>query len=428
MARGRRRYRHPSDPALLGVNVPDQRKRVIRLYYWFQFTFTLLFWVPVFFEYQKRMGLNDSQIFRIQSIYYAVFCLLELPTGYFADRFGYRRSMMLGSVTLVVANVVAVYFTSFEGFTVHWLLVALARSFVSGAASAYLFEYLRRANAHTDYKQIEGNARAYSLVGRVACFGVIGFLMAWHLTLPYWLTAGSAFISLGFAALLPRLGREAPYSSTEVALVAAAKPRRLSLRTGFRLAAKSPWLIALMFQGVVIFDLDRLICVNLFQPILHEKGFGLPAYGLMMGMMSLFEALGSARPSWMRRKFSDVRSVFILSVVMGVTVAFIPVFGPLGTGMLLAVFSLAAGLCYPIQRQVMNEAIPDPQYRATILSLESLIDRAATACVAFVLEKIPNETNRFLFGVGIVCFVLMVVVQTALHWLRRGRAPALDQI
>jgi MFS family permease len=152
------------------------------------------------------MGLEDSQIFRIQSIYYAVFCLLELPTGYFADRFGYVRSMFLGSVTLVAANLIAVFATGFEGFTLHWILVALARSFVSGASSAYLFEYLRRANAHAEFKQIEGNARAYSLFGRILCFAMIGYVMAWHVTLPYWLTAGSAFISLGFAAILPRFG------------------------------------------------------------------------------------------------------------------------------------------------------------------------------------------------------------------------------
>ncbi len=413
---------------------PASRKRVIRLYYWFQFTFTLLFWVPVFFEYQKRMGLSDPEIYRIQSIYYAVFCLLELPTGYFADRFGYVRSMILGSVTLVAANLVAVYVTTFEGFTIHWLGIALARSFVSGAASAYLFEYLRRANAHAEFKQIEGNARAYSLFGRIACFAVIGYLMAWHVTLPYWLTAGAAFISLGIAALLPRFGHDAHGEAlvAEAAALSAgdlspAKPRRMRLRDGFRIAARSPWLITLMFQGVVIFVLDRLVSVNLFQPILHGKGFGLPAYGVMMGMMSFFEAVGSARPAWMRRYFTDIRAVFVLSVVMGLSVALLPAVGQLGTGVLLAVFSVAAGLSYPIQRQVMNEAIPDPQYRATVLSLESLIDRAATAAVAFLLEKIPDQTDKFLLSTGVACFVLMVVVQTTLYRLgRAGRDGAIS--
>lgn len=419
MARGLGRYRSAPNSSVLGVSV--NRKRVIRLYYWFQFTFTLLFWTPVFFEYQKRMGLSDPEIFRIQSIYYAVFCLLELPTGYFADRFGYVRSMILGSVTLVAANLIAVYVTSFAGFTAHWVLVALARSFVSGASAAYLFEYLRRSGAHAEFKQIEGNARAYSLFGRIVCFAVIGYLMAWHVTLPYWLTAGSAFISLGFAAFLPVFGNDA-----EGVAIAARESRpnrpRLSLRTGFRHALSSPWLLMLMFQGVVIFVLARVISVNLFQPILAGKGFGLPAYGVVMAVMTFFEAVGSARPGWMRRHFTDIRSVFILSLLMAVSVVLVPFFGQVGAVVLLCAFSVVTGLSYPIQKQVMNEAIPDPDYRATILSLESLIDRAATALVAVVLERISNRVDGFLVAIGALCFVLVLVVQYVLHRLGRGVA------
>lgn len=398
----------------------NQRRRVIRLYYWFQFTFTLLFWTPVFFEYQKRMGLSDSEIFRIQSIYYAVFCLLELPTGYFADRFGYVRSMILGSVTLVAANLIAVYVTSFEGFSLHWILVALARSFVSGASAAYLFEYLRRANAHAEFKQIEGNARAYSLFGRIACFAVIGYLMAWHVTLPYWLTAGSAFVSLVFAALLPAFADGKVGESFKLAVDSSA--RRLSLRTGFRHVARSPWLLTLMFQGVVIFVLGRVISVNLFQPILAGKGFGLPAFGIVMAVMTFFEAVGSARPGWMRRHFTDIRSVFVLSLLMAISVAAVPFFGQTGAVVLLCVFSVVTGLSYPIQKQVMNEAIPDPQYRATILSLESLIDRAATALVAVVLERIPDRVDSFLVTIGVGCFGMMLAVQYVLYRLGRGAA------
>lgn len=388
-----------------------ERKRTIRLYYWFQFTFTLLFWTPIFFEYQKRMGLSDSEIFRIQSIYYAVFCLLELPTGYLADRFGYVRSMVLGSATLVVANLIAATNTSFSGFVLHWVLVALARSFVSGAASAYLYEYLRRTQVHAEFKQIEGNARAYSLFGRIFCFAVIGYVMAWKVTLPYWLTAGSAFISLGFALLLPTFSGPIPASASGLP----ERPERFSLRVGFRHALESPWLLTLMGQGVVIFVLARVVSVNLFQPILHAKGFGVPAYGVVMAVMTFFEAIGSARPGWMRRYFSDVRSVFILSLLMAASVAAIPLFREIGTVVLLCIFSIVTGLSYPIQKQVMNEAIPEPKYRATILSLESLIDRAVTALVAVVLERIPHKIDGFLLSVGLLSFALMLAVQAILH-------------
>ena len=77
--------------------------RVVRLYIAFQFFFNLLLWVPIFYTFQRQMGLSDPQIFGIQSIYYVAFCLFEIPTGYIADRFGFRCSMLLGAAMLTAA-------------------------------------------------------------------------------------------------------------------------------------------------------------------------------------------------------------------------------------------------------------------------------------------------------------------------------------
>lgn len=410
---------------VIKANAPgSEKKRIIRLYYGFQFTFTLLFWTPIFFEYQKRMGLSDPEIFRIQSLYYVAFCFLELPTGYLADRFGYARSMIIGSGVLVLANIIAVFATSFSGFLVHWVLIAAARSFVSGASTAYLFEYLRRAKAHAEFKQIEGNARAYSLFGRVLCFAVIGYVMAWKVTLPYWLTAASGAIALGFAFALPVFGgASAVMAGTASAVL---QQKKVSLFAAFNHAIRSPWLLALMFQGIVIFVLARVITVNLFQPILGSKGFSIEAYGIVMAGITLVEAVGSARPVWMRRWFSDVNSVFILSVIMGATVVLLPFFANTGTLVLFSIFSLATGLSYPIQKQVLNESIPDPEYRATILSLESLIDRAVTAVVAAVLEYTVDRMGGFLIWIGAGSVVLMLVVQVILRRLAK-RPPDLSE-
>src|SRR5690606_33291155 len=104
----------------------------------------------------------------------------------------------------------------FYGFAVHWILIAAARSFVSGASSAYLYEYLRRNGNKGGFKQIEGNARAYSLFGRVLCFAVIGYLMEWKLTLPYWLTVVSAAVSVAYATSLPVLSEEARKDASEL--------------------------------------------------------------------------------------------------------------------------------------------------------------------------------------------------------------------
>ncbi len=416
----------------MDTSVEQRRAKVVRAYYFFQFFFTLLFWTPIFFEFQKRLGLEEGEIFRIQSIYYVFFCLFEIPTGYFADRFGYRRSMKFGAVLLVVSNLIAVAAESFSGYVfaamvLHWVLIAAARSFVSGASTAYLYEYLRRSGLSTqEFKRVEGNARAYSLLGRVLCFAVIGFLMEWKLSLPYWLTAASAAVSVGIVAWLPEF--------TSHPTAEEAKRLRPSLGSAFLQAMRSRWLVLLMFQGVVLFVLARVISVNLFQPILQSKSFGIGAYGVIMGAMTLVEAIGAARPHWMRRWFpkayaqpdgglrGDLDSVGVLSGMMAASIVFIPFVGQWGTLAVLGFFSLVTGLSYPIQRQVMNDAIPDPDFRATILSLESLVDRAVTAGVAASLEFLSRQMDLFLVFSGLGSLALVVGVQLMIHFELRRRA------
>src|ERR1700752_4158415 len=99
-------------------------KKVVRHYYGFQFFFSLLLWLPIFYEYQKRMGLSPTQIFDIQSIYYIVFCLLEIPTGMVADFFGHRNCCRLGALVLVVSNLFPIFLPSYAGFLVHFILIA----------------------------------------------------------------------------------------------------------------------------------------------------------------------------------------------------------------------------------------------------------------------------------------------------------------
>ncbi|MCA9790338.1 MAG: MFS transporter [Candidatus Eremiobacteraeota bacterium] len=344
-------------------------RRIIKLYHAYTFFFSLLFWVPIFYEFQKRMGLSDGEIFAIQSFYYLAFCALELPTGFLADRFGNRRILAWASVTLVVANLLPIGWPTFAGFLLHWLLIATARSLVSGSASAYLYDYLERTGETDWYRQTEGNARALSLFGRVAAWGVVGYLMEWHVTLPYWLTALAATVALLVAARLPEGERShEPWS----------------FRACFEALRTTPALWLMMGSGLSIFVLARLVQVNLFQPLLAAKDYGVPAFGVIMGITTLFEAAGSAWAEKVAQRFGELPSVFWVAVVMAASTALFPAAGWQLTFVLMSIFALACGVAFPIQRKLLNEAIPKPGLRATLLSVESLLDRAACSLMAAI--------------------------------------------
>lgn len=383
-------------------------RRVLGATYSFQFFFGLLLWTPIMYQYQRDLGLSDEQVFGIQSIYYLAFCLLEIPTGALADRFDYRHSLTAGGVVLVAANLLPVFAANYSGFLIHFLLIALARSLVSGAASAYLYEYLHRSGAGELYPQAEGRGRAYSLIGKVICWPVIAPLMLWQHSSPYWLTALSAAVAVGAAVMLPVLPAGPMAKAAE-----SDQPKLLESVRGSLLAMRSSRLLVLvMVQGVAIFTLARIATVNVFQPLLSDKQVPLVWHGAVMAVMTVAEAFGAARPGWLRRRMSDLRAVFLLTTVLAVTLAATVGVGWALTIVLLCVFSLATGASYPIQRQLIGAAITTPRYRATLLSIESIIDRAVCAIVAVALGAALTHgaLSEFLVWCGVGSIALMAVL------------------
>ena len=384
-------------------------QKVIRLYYGFQFFFPLFLWLPIFYEYQKKIGLDDSQIFLIQSIYYWVFCLLEIPTGLIADRFGYRFCMRAGAIWVGVAGLFPIFFQSYSGFLVHFLLIALGRSFVSGAASAYLYEFLK-LQGNSDYKKVEGNARAYSLIGKIVLWPAVGALMHWHLTLPYWLTFFANGVGVWLAFSFPCLEwikRDSDFLK--------------NIRGTFSVLLFRPLLVLIMIQGVAVFTLSRILQINLFQPILISKGIALGTHGAVMSFMTVFETWGSFTPTMgLRSKgpFSNLSAVFLFTLLMAGSMIWIDFSGVAGTWIALGVFSYVTGASFPVQKQLINDAIPDSKYRATLLSVESIVDRAACAMAAsFVASFVAQgKVGAFLRISGFAAMGLMVLLYLGLHF------------
>ncbi|WP_328614694.1 MFS transporter [Amycolatopsis sp. NBC_00355] len=404
---------------MLGFRLPAKPavQRAVRLTYGFQFFFGLLLWVPIFYQYQKLIGLDDGEIFGIQSIYYIVFCLLEIPTGMIADRFDYRTSLKAGAAVLVAANLVPVFLGSYTGFLIHFILIALARSLVSGAQSAYLYEYLHANGAGEHYLRVEGVGRAYSLIGKIVYWPVIGLLMAWNLPSPYWLTALNAAVALAFAIRLPAVPGGRQVRDKTASLLAGVGGALSALRS-------SRWLFLLMVQGIAMFTLVRICQVNLFQPILESKTLSVNWFGAVLAAMTVFEALGAARPHRLRRAIGPVASVFTLTIVMALCLGFIVLSGSFATVVLLCVFAVATGISFPIQKQLLNDSIPDSRYRATLLSMESIVDRAVCALVAVALGAYlsAGRLDEFLVLSAVVTCVVMGLLAVLLLVVRKHRS------
>ncbi|WP_031128818.1 MFS transporter [Streptomyces aureocirculatus] len=416
------------------TGLTDTARRIIHLNYGFQLLFNLLWWMPVFYAYQKAAGLSDGQIFGIQSIYYVAFCLFEIPTGLIADRIGTRNCLRAGAVVMTAANLAPVVSASYTGFLVHFLAIAAGRSLTSGAASAYLYDGLRAEKCDEHYLKAEGTARALGLVAKVVCWPLVGPLMAVAHPTPYVLSAASAAGSLLCAVALPRLagvdgGTGAGGAADNgTADGRAGKPDGGRGRGGggaflrdagvaLRCVASSRWLALVMVQGVAIFTLSRICQVNLFQPILLDHGIAEASHGGVMAAMTVAEAVASARPQWLSRRLPPVAWVSVLSLALAGSLAAMTLGGPWAVVALLCLFAAATGFAYPVQRKLVNDAVPAHAPRATLLSVESIVDRAvcALAAIAAGAYLAAGRLDALLWHSALATAVLLGVFQLLLR-------------
>lgn len=413
-------------------------KAIAAKYVGFMAAFQLLLWVPIFYEFQKRVGLSGAEILRIQSLYYISFCILEIPTGLFADLFGRRLSVRVGAVCFFLGNAASGILVdgvirnwgtdpsvSYAWMMIHFLLLACARSFVSGAFSAYFFEHLKKHDMTSEYAAIEGRARVAGLVGRVGGWAGIGFLMDWHLSLPYWLTAASGLVGLYFAFTLPPdvegiTGRDGKTGLGSVAQ---------RVRDAVQDLREAPFLRIALIQGVPIFVLDRVVFVNLFQPILGSKGIDWKVSGTVLAVAACSEAVGAFQVKritfWTRGKVHASEWVLILTTLSAVIYGTIPLWGQPGTWVALALASMMAGISLPFQKQAVNEAVVRPQVRATLISMESIVERSVSAVSAWWISRIFAErgesqgVSEFLFAVS-ACAVAWVGAMWVLRFAANG--------
>ncbi len=382
---------------------PAEVKALRRNYILFQTAFTSLLWLPVFYEFQKRVGLSESSIFSIQSFYYLFFCWVELPTGWFADRFGRARCLVAGAVAVVLSNLPPILAVgrpdwAFGLMGLHFAWVALARSLVSGAGSALLFDSLAERGAVSEYRAIEARAKTFGLAGKLILWPLAGWWMERSLPAPYYLTAAVTVLALPPAL---RLLKDSAQKTQSIANTA--------WKEALKWALSDRRFIGSVLLGIPGFLLARIVIVNLFQPLLQQRGLSVAVFGFVLSGMTILEAIGT-EVKWGRRRSDDPASeVFLFSIALAGCVALFPWLksaGGLLTG--LALFSALMGRVFPAQRQQIQEVLPANSSRALLLSVESIVDRAASAgCAAWLSVRWSRGEAAVLPELGWMCFAFL---------------------
>lgn len=318
-----------------------------------------LFW-------QRALGMSMHEILLLQGIFGVTVAVFEFPSGYIADRLGYRRSLLLGSVLNVLGWGVYAVADTFAHAVVAEALLGLGLSLISGTDAALMFESLRETGRQDEFRRWDGRFRFWGQVSEGAAALAAGALFVLWPRLPFVLQSGVWLVGFAVAWALREPARHLPEPGGHLRTIAR------MLRTIFggdrRLAA------------VVLLTIT--LGMSSFVPVwlvpLYATGAGVPEawIGPIWAVANFVVAIASLQ--------SDrIVSRFGLLPTLAACVALVAL-GYGGMALSFGTFGFAFYFCLTLQRGLFGPALlheeqrrlPSPD-RAGFLSLRSLLFRAA---------------------------------------------------
>jgi len=263
--------------------------------------------VALYFIYK---GLSFAQIGIIFTVFSLSSFLFEIPTGYFGDRYGRKKSILAGLWTLTAVAFTWTLATNYMHFSILAAIWMLGFAFMSGSFEAYIYDYLEE---HKFLEKYDGVlAKSQMLFFYFGSFGaIIGtFLYATNHNLPYYLL-GITFFASSIAVL---------FMDTDVIKNKKAGEDALHLLAGLKKIVSSRELIWITLFISFFFGYYHFFINSVNSPyILSLKVIDIKLLGTFMAIVGFVQGTMSSKFDLLRKKFSDTHLITILSLVQVLT-------------------------------------------------------------------------------------------------------------
>jgi MFS family permease len=320
--------------------------------------------MPVIVPFFMENGLNQTEIFVLQSAFAAAILLLEMPSGWLADHFGRKYSLVLGGVLAALGMLMYANSYGFWPLFAAEMVLGLGASFVSGADSALAYDSLTAVNQTEKYRRFESRGIIWGSISEGLAGIVGGLLAAASLRSVVWAEFVIYALLVPVALLLKEPKRERSMSARN-----AFKDVLRVTKYALHGHKEIKWLI---FYGAITSTMT-LNMAWLSQPYYLVAGVPLSLFGLLWAAQ--FAAV--AVFAMLAERFERLGRKFVLVVFVALGAA-----GYLLLGAAQVWWMLPALLAFYFVRAVSNPVLKDyvnklveSDVRATVLSVKSLVQR-----------------------------------------------------
>jgi MFS family permease len=370
---------------------------LIKISKWFMLT------QPILMLYFKDTGLTTEESFRLKAVYSVAIVLLELPSGYFADLFGRKRTLIIGAVCGVLGFSFYSMGHGFWFFLAAEITLGIGQSFISGADSAMLYDTLQATKNEKKYTLYEGRTTAIGNFSESLAAILGGLLAQISLRFPFFVQTGVAFIAVPAAFLLvePAINR--------VTSTAGWKDMGRILKTIY---THQKLRSAVLFSSIT--GLATLTMAWVIQLYLEEGlSFSYVAIGATTAAFNLIVALFSVLAYRLSNTTQPRHLQLAIALLIPAGFIITGLSGAITAMIVLTFFHMLRGVATPVLKDYINTHT-HPGDRATVLSVRSLLIRLVFAVAGplcgWLIDAYSYRTMFIAIGVMILALNLWLVI------------------
>ncbi len=368
--------------------------------------------MPIMLLFYKGNGMGTYELFVLKAIYSVAVVVMEIPSGWMADVWGRKKTLVLGSILGSLGFLIYSFSYGFLAFVVAEIVLGIGLSFISGADSAMLYDSLKADNKTEKYTREEGRITSAGNFAEAIAGTVSGLLIYFSLRTPFYFqfVVAAMAIPAAFTLIEPKIHSTEPVLSI----------KKLVKNIRSTLVSDKNLRVAILLSAVT--GTATLTFAWLVQPFfiaigLPEIYFGFfwTALNLSVGISSIF---AHKVEEFLGKQWSILLVIVFLSAgyfFTGITISY------WGLSFLF-LFYLARGIATPIFKNYINK-YTESEVRATMLSVRNFIIRIAFAVIGPLLGWITDNVSldkAFLLAGGIYLVSAFVVV---IPWLKNKPVP-----
>ena len=328
--------------------------------------------MPIVVIFFQENGLSLQEVMILQGMYSFMVAIMEIPSGYLADVFGRKNTLILGGIFCFFGFLIISLSFSFWYFIIGEIILGIGSSFISGADSAILYDSLAESKKENEYTKVEGVAYGIGNFSE-AIAGICGGLLAEiSLRLPWNVQVVVAGLIIPFTFLLiePKKHQQNKLAKSFKTIWQIVKFSMIENKT-------LKWLIILSSS----IGFSTLSLAWFAQPYFKSIDMPLKYFGFAWAFLNLTTGFSSINAYRLQGLLS--KNSFLILLSLGIS---IPVFllskstAILGLILITTVY-IVRGLATPIMRTYINDLTPS-NMRATVLSIRSFCIRVTFALMA----------------------------------------------